>query len=556
VSAEIVDDQTLAGDRRAGRRLARRHQAPRPTLRRGVMPFMAVALLAQLSAVTLPGTRSMTWFAASCAMLTVVVGLALVLPRLGCSSWIQLLAPVAYLMSLALLIRSQGALSTGLQPLVLLPIVWVALYHRPREGTVFVLAAVGVVAFTAWFSHLPTDAIIRGAGLFGLAGVIAVFGADNVRCWLGDAIDEREEALRQARILGEVAREMNSTLDPERVVAIGVRVAAEIVSPPGLRPRRANYCRISAGVVRVDAECDEEGTWRGATWRLDEHPLLARAVWSRAATSGSLDELGPTVRELARRQGVAHGAWVPVVVDGEVHGVLAVAGRNGPVSDQDLSLCIAIVRIMELALTNALAHEHFQRAALTDPLTSLANRRGLEQLVLERRGRRPLGVLAVDVDRLKDVNDRHGHAAGDELLLSVAEALGSVIRAGDVVARIGGDEFACVVLDADEDAAARVAARMLEAVVAMGGREWVPRLSIGVAALDPGAPLADGIQRADRAMYAAKRAGGMRYVLAAANTAAGLNDPCAAAADRSRPPVIIPASAEITELAPVSPSPG
>jgi hypothetical protein len=57
-------------------------------------------------------------------------------------------------------------------------------------------------------------------------------------------------------------------------------------------------------------------------------------------------------------------------------------------------------------------------------------------------------------------------------------------------------------------------------------------------------------------MYAAKRAGGMRYVLAAANTAAGLNDPCAAAADRSRPPVIIPASAEITELAPVSPSPG
>ena len=518
MNAEIVEDEIVAGRGRARPGLARRHQAPRPTSR-GVIPFIAVALLAQLSAIALPGTRSMGWFAASCGVLALVIALALVLPRLGFPSWVQLLAPGAYLISLALLIKSQGAVSTGLLPLVLLPIVWVALYHRRTEGMVFILASVWVVALTAWWAHLHANAIIRGAGLFGLAGVIAVLGADNVRCWLGDVIDEREEALRQARVLGEVAREMNSTLDPDRVVAIGVRVAAEIVSPPGLWSRRANYCRVSDGAVRVDAECDEHVEWRGAAWPLDEHPLLAEAIRTQIATSGPLDELGPTVRELAAGQGVAHGAWVPVIVDGEVHGVLAVAGRNRPVSGQSLSLCVAIVRIMELALTNALAHQHFQRAALTDPLTSLANRRGLEQLVLERRGRRPLGVLAVDVDGLKDVNDRHGHAAGDELLLSVARAIASVIRSGDVVARTGGDEFACVVLDADEAAAARVAARMLEAVIAVGDREWAPRLSIGVAAVDPGVPLDDGIRRADGAMYEAKRAGGMRYALAGVDQA-------------------------------------
>ncbi len=81
---------------------------------------------------------------------------------------------------------------------------------------------------------------------------------------------------------------------------------------------------------------------------------------------------------------------MPVVVDGDLHGMLAVAGRNRPVTDHELSRCVAIAQIMEPALSNALTHQDLQRAALTDPLTALANRRGLGELVRERRGRRPL----------------------------------------------------------------------------------------------------------------------------------------------------------------------
>jgi diguanylate cyclase (GGDEF)-like protein len=169
---------------------------------------------------------------------------------------------------------------------------------------------------------------------------------------------------------------------------------------------------------------------------------------------------------------------------------------------------------MELALKNALAHKRAQRAALTDPLTSLANRRGMERLVHERRGRRRLAVLAIDVDRLKEVNDRHGHAAGDELLLLVADAIRSVLRAGDVVARVGGDEFACVAFDADEEAAVLGASRLLKAVRNTDRRGWEPRVSIGVACAELGESLADILHRADAAMYQSKRAGGMRFALA------------------------------------------
>jgi diguanylate cyclase (GGDEF)-like protein len=349
-----------------------------------------------------------------------------------------------------------------------------------------------------------------------LAGAIVGFGPRGLRRALRDAIGERDEALRQTRVLATAANDLNATLDPDQVIASAVRLAAEMASPPGVRARRANYCRILDGTVRVAAEFDAQGDWVGASWPLAEHPQLAEVVRTRTARSGRLDPaaLGPAVRAINRSQGVGHAGWVPVVVDGKLHGVLAVAGRNRPITDQDLSRCGAIAQIMELALSNALTHQGLQRAALTDPLTSLANRRGLEELVDERRGRRPLTVLAIDVDGLKAVNDRDGHAAGDELLVTVAHAIAAVMRSGDVVARVGGDEFVCVVFDSDQGEGGQVAERTLDAVHSALVHGHAARASIGVAYAAPDLPLEDTIRRADKAMYDAKRAGGMSYRLA------------------------------------------
>jgi diguanylate cyclase (GGDEF)-like protein len=349
--------------------------------------------------------------------------------------------------------------------------------------------------------------------LWGLSGLTIVLAAHRVRTWLAAVVAEREEALRQAGVLTAAARELNTTLDSEQVIAAGLVLVAEIATPAGDLPRRANYCRIVDGRVFLHAESDAAGTWAGADWPLGDHRLLARAVATGLPVSGALDasSLGPEVLALASAQGVDHGGWVPVWADGELHGVIAIAGRNGPISDRHLASCAAIAEILELALANALRHERSHQDAHTDPLTSLANRRGLESLVSERRGRRPLAALAIDVDRLKQLNDRHGHAAGDRLLREVGTAIGSVLRTGDVVARTGGDEFACVLFDSDTSAARHVARRMLGVLQDVDTLLGTARVSIGVALADPADPLETCLVAADRAMYRAKRAGGMRF---------------------------------------------
>ena len=198
----------------------------------------------------------------------------------------------------------------------------------------------------------------------------------------------------------------------------------------------------------------------------------------------------------------------------DVYGVLALATRGEAISAEQLSRCADVGQILELALGHALTHRQAERAAVTDPLTGLANRRGLEQLVRERRGRRSFAVLAIDVDGLKAVNDRNGHAVGDELLRIVAEAIGRALRDGDVLARIGGDEFVAITFDADQASANAVAQRMLESVRAAHTEKLHPRISIGVAYASPTDNAALVLGQADAALYDAKRLGGARYAIA------------------------------------------
>lgn len=426
---------------------------------------------------------------------------------------------VALIFVVLLLVRGQGV-SSDLQPLVLLPILWAVLRCRRGEAAAVVVGVAGVVAGISIVDRVPVASAVSTIAIYELVGGLLVLGVGRLRGHMTAAVAEREEALRQATVLGDVARALNSTLDPDQVVSVAVRLAAEIASPPGLRARRANYCRISDGIVRVVAECDTEGEWVGASWPLSEHPHLARAVRTRRATVGELNQLGPVVREINRSQQVAHGGWIPVSVDGELHGVLAVAGRNRPVTEQDLSRCAAIVEMMQLALTNALAHQRYQTAALTDPLTALPNRRGLAQHILERPNNERFAVLAIDVDGLKEANDRYGHSAGDELLRLIAGAIHSTLRSDDVVARVGGDEFICVLFGADETASAEAAARILDAVVSTPHDYLHPSVSIGVAVAEPGTSLDTSLGAADAALYRAKHTGGSRHILATGSPSA------------------------------------
>ena len=149
-----------------------------------------------------------------------------------------------------------------------------------------------------------------------------------------------------------------------------------------------------------------------------------------------------------------------------------------------------------------------------DPMLDIFNRRGFERelrrsLAFIKRYDAKAALVFIDLDGFKAVNDRHGHAAGDGLLKEVARQLTANVRASDVAARYGGDEFAVILWHIAEEQAL-MKARHLEDVIAATAVEHAgTRLSVGASAgtvqLTPGIAVADAVESADRAMYARKR---------------------------------------------------
>jgi diguanylate cyclase (GGDEF)-like protein len=153
----------------------------------------------------------------------------------------------------------------------------------------------------------------------------------------------------------------------------------------------------------------------------------------------------------------------------------------------------------------------------TDSLTGLRNRRAFQhQLVQElRRAERygaPMSLLVADLDGLKQINDQHGHAAGDDAIRSVASAITSTLRTSDLGARWGGDEFAMVLPNTDPAAARHSAERLFARLsIASNGAGRAVTVSVGIATFEPARARSTTAEQlealADRALYAAKAAG-------------------------------------------------
>nr|WP_246376247.1 GGDEF domain-containing protein [Conyzicola lurida] len=165
------------------------------------------------------------------------------------------------------------------------------------------------------------------------------------------------------------------------------------------------------------------------------------------------------------------------------------------------------------------------RLALHDQLTGLGNRvlleiRMRESLAAARRQERALALIVLDLDGFKAINDRFGHAAGDDVLVGVAERLRASVRAGDVIGRFGGDEFVIICADADEEAAEIVAKRVVAAIENSpeGKQHLAVTASVGVAVYLAGsvhpATGDDIFTAADSAMYLSKSLGKNRVTVA------------------------------------------
>jgi diguanylate cyclase (GGDEF)-like protein len=177
--------------------------------------------------------------------------------------------------------------------------------------------------------------------------------------------------------------------------------------------------------------------------------------------------------------------------------------------------------LLVLTFAGRVLGRHADRLAAlstTDVLTGLLNPRGFyprleHEIERSKRSAAPMSLLFIDLDRLKQLNDEHGHAAGDRALCAIARAIRRELRSFDVGARLGGDEFGLLAVGADADAAHAVADR-LRTIVAEGAGEWFNdplAVSIGVVTFDPIRDRLDDVsaltRAADSALYAAKRAG-------------------------------------------------
>lgn len=153
----------------------------------------------------------------------------------------------------------------------------------------------------------------------------------------------------------------------------------------------------------------------------------------------------------------------------------------------------------------SLGHE-----AGSDPLTGIANRRGLNDFLSRLDGSGPVSVIAADIDLFKKINDRFGHDAGDQVLREVASRLAGAVRGGELLARTGGEEFLMVLPGVDAEGAKRIAERLHQAVisrpVSLQAQALEVTISLGVATAN-GPPNDALLRAADAALYEAKHNG-------------------------------------------------
>jgi diguanylate cyclase (GGDEF)-like protein/PAS domain S-box-containing protein len=214
---------------------------------------------------------------------------------------------------------------------------------------------------------------------------------------------------------------------------------------------------------------------------------------------------------------------VPLIAQEKVIGLLAIdSAEPDDFTEEEIQTALEFANQVASALENARLFRESQTQAITDALTGVYNRRGILQLgefefKRARRLRRPFSVMMFDIDHFKQVNDRHGHAAGDEALQQFARRCLNASRAADLIGRYGGEEFIILLPETNLEAARIIGERLRHAIMdapfLVRADEIKITTSIGVAEAAKHENLAAAIQRADTALYKAKHAGRNRVIV-------------------------------------------
>lgn len=331
--------------------------------------------------------------------------------------------------------------------------------------------------------------------------------------------------------LSKSGRSRTSRLGPERAVAFLARLATEftaVLNLPDLLDKVMDVLHEETGfdsctVALLEGRGEEVLRIRAASGRREEYrglviPKGQGLHWAvvNAGTPLFVPDMAADPRVFKLAGGVRSGIYSPLLVHGRAIGILSAHRTElNAFTEADLNLLTVVARYLAGAIEVARLHEQLKELAATDPLTGLANRRSLyERLAAElarsQREDRPLSIGLVDLNGFKAINDVRGHGVGDQVLIQVAEALRHTIRASDLAARAGGDEFVLLFPDTPSAQADRLMNRLqtLEIALPEAPSEYI-RMSFcwGISSFPQDGESAEGLLRAaDARLYAMKHA--------------------------------------------------
>ncbi|HWH15004.1 MAG TPA: PAS domain S-box protein, partial [Miltoncostaeaceae bacterium] len=243
-------------------------------------------------------------------------------------------------------------------------------------------------------------------------------------------------------------------------------------------------------------------------------PAPESALARMMATGRTARAADPSLGEAHDAGAPASTVAAPVRVEGRLWGAVVALGRRGRVVPPGAEARLErFAELVSVAISAAETRAALAAQALTDPLTGLANHRAFHERLREevsraRRYERPLSLAVIDIDHFKRLNDLHGHQAGDRVLAAIATRLNRTARTAELVARVGGEEFAWILPECDADAAALAVERARAAV----GSEplWAGErvtVSAGVCSLTVARDAGELYRLADSALYWAKANG-------------------------------------------------